>query len=294
MNIVMLGHSDAGKTTYMSLMYDRLNKGVGGFRVAAAHDEDHRRLRRAARAIREGRYPDGSDRRQEHALRLRYGDSPLIDFVWKDYRGGALTERASEAQAAELFADLRKADGIVLFVDAHDLVSNPRGARKVRRLSVLVADALQDRQALTPVVIAFTKCDLLPAHVADDELCAPFQTLIEAVGKQEHICGTTTRVICGRRSAHVDVPVLFCLSIGIVATAYRLRNQAEAHARERDAALARDNWWDRFSKSFQGVPSHRQHAVSLHQEVVRESAALNALIEPGQRLMNRMLELPQF
>ena len=35
MKIVMLGHSGAGKTTYLSLMYAEMHEGVAGFRVRA-------------------------------------------------------------------------------------------------------------------------------------------------------------------------------------------------------------------------------------------------------------------
>jgi MftR C-terminal domain len=41
MKIVMLGHSNAGKTTYMSLMYEAMQEGVGGFVVSADSQEDH-------------------------------------------------------------------------------------------------------------------------------------------------------------------------------------------------------------------------------------------------------------
>jgi hypothetical protein len=57
----MLGHSDAGKTTYMSLMYEMMGRGVGGFVVSAENPDDHVRLSAAAKAIRTGRYPPVSD-----------------------------------------------------------------------------------------------------------------------------------------------------------------------------------------------------------------------------------------
>jgi GTPase SAR1 family protein len=122
MNIVMLGHSNAGKTTYMSSMYRELaTRGVNGFWLCAQEDADHRRLLTAANGVAVGRYPPASDRRGEYPLTLRYGSNQVIDFNWKDHRGGALREKSSSSQTKALLDDVAGADAIMLFLDSADL-----------------------------------------------------------------------------------------------------------------------------------------------------------------------------
>ena len=66
----MLGHSGAGKTTYVSLMYAEMHKGVAGFRVRAGDDDHHRQLMADAKAIRAGTYPAATHRRARYDLAL--------------------------------------------------------------------------------------------------------------------------------------------------------------------------------------------------------------------------------
>src|SRR3954470_10076158 len=98
MDILMLGKSNAGKTSYVSAMYDAMNGGVGGFTVRTERAADHQRLRRNAQQMRSGRFPEATSRRSVYPLQLWHDQDRVFDFVWRDYRGGALTEGSNSAQ----------------------------------------------------------------------------------------------------------------------------------------------------------------------------------------------------
>ena len=57
MRIVMIGHSNVGKTTYMASMYGAMQVGVDGFTLRAARTDDHERFVALHRMTRAGRPP---------------------------------------------------------------------------------------------------------------------------------------------------------------------------------------------------------------------------------------------
>jgi Double-GTPase 2 len=294
MEIVMLGHSAAGKTSYMALMYELMHRGVNGFSVTAAQDGDHRRLMRDAHAIRAGRYPHPSDRRHEYALRLRHHHNPVFDFLWKDFRGAALTERSSSAQKRELHDDLLAADAIVLFVDLHDLLTDHRAPRKVRFLTVLVTEALGERTRPTPLVIACTKCDLVDPSADTTPFATAFAPMIDAVANSQHTHGTIVQLSCGLRPANVQGPVLFCLALGVRARAQQLHDAFAASLTSAQDAARRDKLWDRVSSSWKGERTWRSIAASRYAGAHDELRALEPLIEPSNRLLDEIGDLPHF
>lgn len=225
MNIVMLGRSSAGKTSYVSLMYDMMSRGVAGFRISADEDTD-RRLRTAAVGIRHGRYPFASGQHAAHHLTLHFAGSAVFPFAWRDYRGAALLEETGKSEdARRLHADLRTADGMVLFADAPGLLRDGAASEDARLLSSLSRRAIALRgERLTPIAIVLTKVDLVDwadPRVLED-LRKPFRPLMDAVARTIHVQGVIVPVACGPRPIGVRLPVLWMLQHGIVQRAAQL------------------------------------------------------------------------
>lgn len=287
MNIVMLGHSGAGKTTYVSLMYQAMQRSTGGFTVRADKDKHHRQLLADADEILRGRYPDPTHQRTSYPLTLKYHDDDVMPFRWRDYRGGALNDRSTGADAAELHEDLVGADGIVLLVDAVKLNSDPRAARDIRRLTTLILPALEAREeVLTPLVIGVTKCDLVDLDGAGvlDRLFDPFEQLINAVGATRHIHGTLTPLACGPDPVNVAVPVLWALRFGVMGRAMRAHAAYETATAGAEHAYRNDTIADRIGSWWRDEPSwasigDRQRGIAL-----AELQILQPLIEPVDRL----------
>src|SRR5450755_2924544 len=289
----MLGHSDAGKTTYMSLMYEMMGRGVGGFVVSAENPDDHVRLSAAAKAIRTGRYPPVSDQRHEYRLHVRHGQSDLLTFGWRDYRGGALLDR-STAQKAQVITDLREADGIVVFVDAPDLARNQRARSKTRSLVFHIVRALEGRSKPTPLVLAYTKCDLFDTDLETRLLDEPFQPLVDAVKDDGQVFGAKMYLACGPEPFNVPGPVLWCLFFGIASRAGEVEERLNVLAAARNRAKAGDTLSNRISAWWNGQESNRGLALRHQRQLEAEMQRLEPLLEPAERLWSYVREVTSF
>ncbi len=299
MDILMLGHSRAGKTTYVSLMYQQLHKkwSVHGFQLRARDSKDDELLRKNARAISSGTYPDPTTQRAVYRLVLQYLESDIVDFTWRDYRGGALRAMSDDAQARELHADLRSASALILFSDAQRLLHDRAAVAEVKILISNVRRAIDSRGgAPTPLVIAITKCDLV--DYGDDRtrkaLRLPFLPIIEAAAKTESVHGAIVPLICGPRPRNVTAPVLFCLAHAVSARADQLRREIDYHesaARQADYENTLFRW---LSDVWNGRKTQGQIASEHRDEAWREQRALRPLIEPAAGLTRLLSHLEYF
>ncbi|MFE6905677.1 TRAFAC clade GTPase domain-containing protein [Streptomyces erythrochromogenes] len=298
MDIVMLGHSAAGKTTYVSLMYAAMRDGIQGFSLRTDDVLVHGALTSAAEAVLRGRYPDVSSRRQVFEFVLQYQGRDVLPFRWRDYRGGALTERRADSpQAGQLQQDLVEAEGIVVFVDAHRLLTDGGSDRYTRRMTVLVQRALEARgDQLTPLVLAFTKSDLLDLDRPGllDRLVEPFDGLIAGVARTQHLRGAVAMVACGPDPVNVAVPVLWSLHYGIVGRGLALEASIEESLASARRAAANDTAWDRISSWWKEESSWAEISARHERAAQAEYERLEPLFEPAERLAGLLDGVPNF
>ncbi|MFF4835969.1 hypothetical protein [Streptomyces sp. NPDC001315] len=288
MDIVMLGHSAAGKTTYVSLMYAVMREGIEGLSLRAEDPYAHRTLMSAAEAVLKGRYPHASDQRAVFELVLQHDGRDVFPFRWRDYRGGALNERVSNShQAEQLHEDLKQAQGIILFADAQRLLGHSAAPGEVRRMTVHVQRALDARgKALTPIVLALTKCDLVDLddpHVVE-RLIAPFRQLIDGIAATRQLHGAVVPVSCGPAPVNVALPVLWSLHFGIVGRSLELRESVDERLEAARRAAARDTVGDRISSWWKGEPSWAAISARRRSEAQEEFDRLQPLVAPAERL----------
>ncbi|NEA30708.1 GTPase domain-containing protein [Streptomyces sp. SID13031] len=287
MKILMLGVSNAGKTSYVSSMYGAMSRGHGPFTLRAERPADHLWLLNNAARIQQGVYPLASDRRSSYNLQLWHSGQRFFDFVWRDYRGGALTELSTTSpQAKQLRADLATADGLVVMIDSTELGNGLRSRSKVRPVVATTLRLLMDRTAPMPLVVALTKWDLVrtreqeTAAAADDVL----GDLVRGVGAESHLHGAVVPVACGQSPLNVTLPVLWCLHIGIVAIGNELVAEVERNAELVQLAERKRGVLDRMTSIITGEPSWDQ----IHRENVQQyrsgMALLQPLIEPSKQL----------
>ncbi len=298
MKIVMLGHSGAGKTTYLSLMYAEMQGGIGGFQVRAKNSSQHSQLLADARAIRSSRYPPATNRRGSYDLALSYNGSDVLPFTWRDHRGGAATGRKSDSEdVGQLHQDLLESDAIVMFLDGHALVHEPGAARNASKLSSHVLRAMRDRPEVpTPLVIAVTKSDLI--DVDDDKVgekvFAPVAELARAVAATRHIVGTLIPVACGPSPMNVVVPVLWSLRFGLLGMLVRLNAQVESSVQAANEAASRDTFWDRLVSPLLGESSYATIAQNHRQVAQRAHRQLQPLIKPAEGLEEMLKGIKYF
>lgn len=281
----MLGHEAAGKTSYLSAMYEEMNGGSEGFTVRAQRPADHQRLMSLARHIRSGTYPPPNARRSNYLLRLHHAGQPIFDFVWRDYRGGALTETSDSAQASQLRADAAAAGGLVLTIDSTRLTSGPRAQAHVRPLIATTVKLLRERQETTALVIALTKWDL----VADQDAAARrardlLGDLIAAVGATDDVYGLIIPVACGPQAVNVIFPVLWCLHVGIAIRGRAIQRNVAYYQHLQAVARQRGGVVDRVRSWYRGEPTWTVVAAQLQVAADLELASLRPLITASQQL----------
>ncbi|MFF3942096.1 TRAFAC clade GTPase domain-containing protein [Streptomyces phaeofaciens] len=285
MNIVMLGHSNAGKTTYIAMMYALMRKGYGGFKVRAEDGALDRELRAAADAVRQGSYPPPSSRREQHVFRLSHGRRTVAGFTWTDYRGGALSSRTDDEETARVLAELTGADGIVVFVDAHHLAHGDRGGREVRRLTVLLQRAMEGRTSRIPVVLAYTKADLLTSTDAWARATAPLDLLQQSLDGASMVRAATVALSCGPQPAGVQVPVLWCLAQHLSIRVEDLEHELAVSRRLAEEAKNKAGLWNSLVSTLDGVESEYRKWQRHEQAAKEEAAQLAPLKRPAKRLL---------
>jgi Double-GTPase 2 len=283
--IVMLGHSDAGKTTYIAMMYEFMRKGFEGFTVNAVDGGHDRELRKSARDIGRGRYPLASSRREHHVFRLSHRRRYIADFTWTDYRGGVLTGRSDQEDTAHILAELAAADGVVVFVDAHLLATSDRGRREVRRLTVLLQQALEGRTGRVPVVIAYTKSDLLTGSDEWARASAPLANLRQALAASPTVLDTVVAVSCGRRPTGVNVPVLWCLAQHYAIRVSDLERELAISRRMANEARQRSNLWNSWRSTWYNEESEYRKSLRYQRWANEEAVELQPLRQPTANLL---------
>ncbi|MFJ8431102.1 hypothetical protein ACIQ9P_07350 [Kitasatospora sp. NPDC094019] len=285
LRLVALGHSSAGKSSYLAAMYTHLAAGRKGFRLVTADAALAEQLSATGKLLRRGTYPQPSSRRTELTAGLEFGRREVVGFDWTDYGGGALTgSAADDPETAQLLARLTHADAVVVFADTQRLATDPEARDEVRRTVVLLHRAVDEQPTPLPVVLVYTKADLVtdPADWARARAAAaPLEELLASDGR---VRGTAVAVSCGTRTRGVAVPVLWCLS-----TLLTHRAEEVASSLGTTKELIKDlrkeaNGIDSLVSWFKGVESAAKR-LKYWEEVGREEKAeLARLGRPARRL----------
>lgn len=124
MNILMIGHSRSGKTSYMAGLYKLYGDDPKGFGLWMSDSSKSKKLKSLGLNIDRGIYPEGTDIAAEYNFWLQYENSLLIPFNWYDYRGGALLESSKNSKDAQTLVDkINNADALIVFLDGEKITS---------------------------------------------------------------------------------------------------------------------------------------------------------------------------
>ncbi len=284
MRIVMIGHSHAGKTTYMAMMYSLMNKGYRGFRIVADDGARHAELLRNAQAIELERYPPPTSRHSEYDFTLYFEGREVSSFTWNDYRGGAIMERSTSADTAKLLREIASSDAVVIFADAHDLATNPASHEDVQELTDLMHRAIGESGGAKPLVLAFTKADLISTTAEWATAVEPFEQVRRAMDRSSNVKATTVTVACGRNPRAVQVPVLWCLSYGLTNQVKGLRDDVARYRGWADEAAGKDTLFNR-------IGSWARDEESEHQKQLRYLATAERKLAEAVPLERRAHDL---
>jgi len=287
MNIVMLGHSGVGKTTYMASMYGTLQNPINGFSLKTEHSSDHERLVKNFYSIKRGYYPDATAIRSEYGFYLYHQGSNIFPFRWVDYRGGDVYERSDNEQAKMLHQDLLNANGVIVFVDCPTLASGNIRKSGIQRLINLLSVTLKEISHSIPVAIVLTKVDMV-SNLGEREVNV-LNPLIESMSAGDNIVGTIIPVACGTEMTNVEIPLLFNLFIGIRLELARLSELVKEHVREAEYYRDKENIFVWIGRKLEGRSTYSELA---NNEIDRARSKYYALqkLEPSAEALEKYLE----
>lgn len=81
MDILMIGHSRSGKTSYMAGLYKLYGDAPNGFGLWMSDSSKSQKLKHLAANIDKGIYPEGTDIASEYNFWLQYNNSLLVPFI---------------------------------------------------------------------------------------------------------------------------------------------------------------------------------------------------------------------
>jgi len=126
--VTMLGTSGSGKSTFMLGMYAILAGGVRGYFAHASHDDHMQLMDQWDLLYDDGRLPPPTpERTRNYRFNFMQGIEPLLGIDWMDYRGGALSDRATSSDTAELITRMAASDCVYLVLDGTVVAEWVRG-----------------------------------------------------------------------------------------------------------------------------------------------------------------------
>lgn len=223
MNILMIGHSRSGKTSYMAGLYNEFGDKAEGIGIWTSDKSKSKRLKKMADNIFHDIYPAGTDIASKYNFWLQINNSLIIPFNWYDYRGGALSESSKDSKdAKELISKITKADALIVFLDGEKIVSETTEDLEDDYDIILwaILKALSKKKAKTyfPVSLVITKGDLYSDYspLYDSNGLEYFLPLINSIRESDVASGMIS--ICEVASSgiyNVFSPLLFSLYYGM-------------------------------------------------------------------------------
>jgi len=191
MNILMVGHSGAGKTSFMAGMYKYLGDDQEGYGIRAKNSAQKDHLERMAKQLSLGRYPAGTDVQQMYNFELTCGGADVIPFNWMDYRGGILLSEDPDDEDMEQFMKaISSADALIVFLDGKKLTEH--SSRWTMEYDILIScieNSLDvEHKSWFPICFVITKCDMVPDGASFYGL-SHFSTLFEQISESKTVGG---------------------------------------------------------------------------------------------------------
>lgn len=214
MNILMVGHSRSGKTSFMAGMYKYLGESKEGYGIRAKNYTQKKNLERMAAGLSQNRYPAGTDVQQKYNFALTADGEDIIPFNWIDYRGGILlSDDPDEGDMDKFLKAIKQADALVVFLDGQKLAD--KSGRWLMEYDILLScieNSLDvEHKSWFPISFVITKCDLVPAGAQFYGL-ERFNTLFSQIQASQKVGGTLIHSVINSESYYTPFLALaYCI-----------------------------------------------------------------------------------
>ncbi|MGM9853080.1 MAG: hypothetical protein ACI30N_03825 [Muribaculaceae bacterium] len=239
MNILMVGHSGSGKTSFMAGMYKYLGEEKNGYGISAKKPSQKTQLQRMAQGLEHGRYPAGTDVQSRYEFAFTVHGEELMPFNWIDYRGGILlSDDPDDGDIDKFMGAIKKADALIVFLDGQKLIQP--GARWNMEYDILLScierSLTVEHKSWFPISFVITKCDIVPNGVPFHGL-QRFYNLFSQIEKNQKVGGMLLQCAINRECYHLPFLALaYCIYGGssiyinrCVDSINKARAKAETH-----------------------------------------------------------------
>lgn len=281
MKILMVGNKESGKTTYMAGSFGVLEGGINNFFVDT--DASSKKwFQRLFRSIKQGDYPNPTDKRQNYNLKLYHKRQKILDFEWVDYNGGVITE----ANVEKFKQDMDSSDGIMIFLEAHALWQNRPSVHKLRRIISLIQEHLENYdKPLLSVIIVLTKYDNIPVDVSFDEVTKNLQNFMTAVKDNKKIYARIVPISCTTNGFfNVELPLLDVLDSGLMIDYLTNIAAAQYYAEQANENRKKTGFIDELGSFITGNPTYREIAEAYVKMAQERIALIESLEKPIENL----------
>ena len=171
--IVVLGRRGAGKTVFLSRLYEALWHKREGLLARAVDGIAHQRFMECVARMETGQWPEATLAQSWSNLEIRYGTHEwvlrVLDYPGEVFRR-AFVEDAQDEAARTLRAHVDQAAAVLVLVDPLSAVQG--GVEATVDAEFGVSNALRRVQAASgdvevPVAIVLTKCDVAIGHIRE-------------------------------------------------------------------------------------------------------------------------------
>lgn len=191
MNILMVGHSRSGKTSFMAGMYKYLGEKTEGYGIKAMDFLQKINLNRMAKQLSYGKYPSGTDVQQIYKFSFTSSREFIVPFNLVDYRGGILLSDNPDDSDMDKFLDaLKESDALVVFLDGEKL-SDSSGKWTLEYdilLSCIERSLDVTHNSWFPISFVITKCDRISSGSQFYGL-SRFTSLFDQISKSKKVGG---------------------------------------------------------------------------------------------------------
>lgn len=294
MKILMMGNKESGKTTYMASAFGLLENGQNGFYIKT-DSSSTTWFKTLFRSIRQGDYPNLSDKRNSYNFELYHHQKKVLDFEWIDYYGGVITE----ASADKLTSDIDSSDGMIIFLEATALMAKDNSVHQFRRILALITKKLANSDVgLFTIIVVITKYDAIANGIAYERVVEPLNEFLSSTDENDSIYARVIPVSCTKNGFYnVELPLLDMLDSGMKVSYLSAIAEAKQYADKWSDFSDRIGILDWAVSRLTSQPTNGEIADKYRQKALQKIDLFKSIEEPMKRLSdyvaNYSIQLPQ-
>ncbi len=290
---MMIGHSGAGKTTYIAAMYAVMQSGINGFSIKADKKDLHEQLKLLSDNLQKGYYPNSTDIHSVYKFNLRYNSEDVLPFTWYDYRGGALLQSKRESdEVKDLDKKIRDSNALIVFLDGEKIMRNDYDVQKeYRRTQLFIQRAISNLSddSIMPISLVITKADTPGMDLNKSPMIRHIERTWEAMTQNEKVVGILSSTVINQNEiVNVHFPFLNSMCFGLKRERDKIEGEINKHVTKGDSLNESANIFDSIWSAIVGEESYKELADKEYNKAKRKIAVYDQLIDRTNRIIDIM------